>query len=253
MTDFLAAVNLTAHQLTIFLVIPALAGLFIYLMEVWISGRLMTAFGEKAIWLTALTGTPVHEFAHAAACVLFRCRIKEIKWLTFDPDSHVLGYVTYQHQPMNPFHWIGRLVIGFAPLLVGFTIIGILFYLLPASATTDKWWMVPVEKTLSLVTGLAAWTWWQWLLAWVLLGIVVHMAPSFQDLKGIWAGLIFLIVLLILINWAGQIWTFSLPTGRSWVPFIIQITGFGVLISAGYALVITLLTAPIIRIRTGHW
>jgi hypothetical protein len=72
----------------------------------------------KLRFVTAFIGVPVHEIAHAIACLVFGHKINKIKLLQFN-GTPTLGYVEHSYSKRNIYHRIGNLFIGLAPLYIG--------------------------------------------------------------------------------------------------------------------------------------
>lgn len=81
--------------------------------------RLIGSRGRAVSIATGFIGTPVHEFGHAAFCLLFGHRITAIK--LFQPDSKdgVMGYVNHSYNRKNIYHLIGNFFIGLGPVIFG--------------------------------------------------------------------------------------------------------------------------------------
>lgn len=196
---------------------PVLISFLIYLAERWVTSWMIRTGGVKLVWVTAWLGTPVHESAHALMCFIFRCPVKEIRFFIPDPESSVLGYVRYSYQKWNPFHWIGRWMIGLAPLVAGASVLAaILFFtgafgsdfpVFPVSQTETESLKEIALRHFSLIHSI----WHQigrqvfspgffssplnWVWLYTASAIAMHMAPSVADLKGTVSGWILLFIL----------------------------------------------------------
>ncbi len=89
---------------------------------IFVWGRLVSQFSAKT-WIiyrnTGIIGGPVHELAHAIACLLFGLRIRKLALFAPDAITGQLGYVEFSYSPFSLRNSIGLLVQGIAPLLAG--------------------------------------------------------------------------------------------------------------------------------------
>jgi len=193
---------------------PVFISFLIYLAERWVTAWMIRTGGVKLVWVTAWLGTPVHESAHALMCFLFRCPVKEIRFFIPDPESSVLGYVRYSYQKWNPFHWIGRWMIGLAPLVAGASVLAAILFFTGAFGNEFPGLPVWQEETgslkeialrhFSLIHSVGHQIGGQvfnpdffksplnWIWLYTASAIVMHMAPSFADLRGTVSGWILL-------------------------------------------------------------
>ncbi|WP_137887730.1 hypothetical protein, partial [Pseudomonas sp. 2FE] len=99
-----------------------LALLLIPAGAIFLWGRLVSRFSVKT-WSvyrnTGIIGSPVHELAHAAACLLFGLRIRKLALFAPDAITGRLGYVDFSYNPFSMRNTIGLVVQGIAPLLAG--------------------------------------------------------------------------------------------------------------------------------------
>ncbi len=70
---------------------------------------------------TGWLGVPVHEGAHALACVLTRRKIRALRLLAPDRQTGVLGYVLWE-PGTGPVAWLAELLVGLAPLLASLAV-----------------------------------------------------------------------------------------------------------------------------------
>ncbi|HGM4118402.1 TPA: hypothetical protein ACKPED_004853 [Pseudomonas aeruginosa] len=89
---------------------------------IFVWGKLVSRFSVKT-WIvyrnTGIIGGPVHEMAHAIACLLFGLRIRKLALFAPDAITGQLGYVEFSYSPFSLRNSIGLLIQGIAPLLVG--------------------------------------------------------------------------------------------------------------------------------------
>lgn len=89
---------------------------------IFVWGKLVSQFSAKT-WIiyrnTGVIGGPVHEMAHAIACLLFGLRIRKLALFAPDAITGQLGYVEFSYSPFSLRNSIGLLVQGIAPLLAG--------------------------------------------------------------------------------------------------------------------------------------
>lgn len=89
---------------------------------IFIWGKLVSQFSVKT-WIvyrnTGIIGGPVHEIAHAIACLLFGLRIRKLALYAPNAITGQLGYVEFSYNPFSLRHSLGLLVQGIAPLLAG--------------------------------------------------------------------------------------------------------------------------------------
>lgn len=273
----LPALRSTLWQGTLLFAFPLFISLLIYTSERLVTGWFIRTTGYKGIWLTAWLGAPVHESSHALMCFLFRCPIKEVRFFIPDPESQVLGYVKYTHNPRNPLHWIGRWFIGLAPLFAGSAFLLGLLMLSGSFPVTWRADLLPGQsydwlsvlglhiQTLNLAGSelfslLSKGSFWQnpfnWLILYVSLAVVTHMAPSFADLKGTLPGWIFMFVLVFLFNYV--LLSFGIViSGENLLYFIsllmTKLLALALVLSAINLIFWFLVLNVIHRLKTGFW
>lgn len=180
---------------------------------IFVWGKLVSQFSVRT-WAvyksTGLIGGPVHELAHAIACVIFGLRIRKLALYSPDAISGRLGYVEFSYSPFSLRNSIGLVVQGIAPLLAGGAIAVLVLGTTFEQQLPDQGllslvgWIgsIAVGAVTSLVEiGLSSLQ--GFLLAVLVLVVCMHAIPSTADikvgLKGLailalgFAGLIFLL------------------------------------------------------------
>jgi|GEM_PF-458617 len=198
-----------------------LFGVLLYLAERMTHVTYAKTIGWKGILWTAWLGTPVHETAHLVFCWIFRHRVNQVKFFSPDKESGTLGYVNHSYNPRSLYQSIGNLFIGLAPLFVGAAVIYLIFsYLVPGGAHHLSSYRVNVDPELmrsspllfldgmksALLTGVSTvfgmfkpefYTNYRfWIFVYLAFCISSHLAPSPEDLKGAWSGLVVAIIVL---------------------------------------------------------
>lgn len=168
--------------------------------------------GRTVCILTGLIGTPVHEGAHALACLLFGHRISEVKLFDLDPSDGTLGYVRHSYNPKSFYQRLGNFFIGTAPVVVISLLMALIAYLvLPemffavreelagGSFSTLGGALAAFGRAFAAMFSFAARPrWWALLFAGLL--FCLHMSLSRADVKGALGGLFFVLVLLAAAN-----------------------------------------------------
>lgn len=213
----------TVSQLVSILGIFFFFGLILYFFARFTRTTFVKSIGEKFdIYVTGWIGTPIHELGHAIFCIPFGHRIVEMKLFSPNSANGSLGYVNHSYKPNNVWHKIGNFFIGFGPILFGsFVIFMLIKYLLPNNEVILS--IISNQKTdISSVSGFLQQfitiyssgiqilselfsmanlkTWQFWVFLYISLCISSHMELSPPDLKGVWSGLVAIIILLIVIN-----------------------------------------------------
>lgn len=100
----------------------------------WIEGIsnrvIQLRFGRKAVIVTGIIGTTIHEFSHYIMCKLFGHKVKSVKWFSISVESSELGYVSHSYNQKNIYQRVGNFFIGVAPIVIGTLILVGFFYLL---------------------------------------------------------------------------------------------------------------------------
>lgn len=200
--------------------VVALFGFFIALCRRALY-RCVGAPAYKALLVTGVIGTPIHELSHALMCLIFGHRITEIKLYQLNSKDGTLGYVNHTYNPRNLYCQIGNFFIGIAPILGGSGVLLLLMFLLTpdmfasvaetfraATAFTSG---APdfggyfalfgsVVRDIFAVENLKNALWWVFIVLAVM--ISSHMELSAADIRSSVVGLILFVVLLLAADFA---------------------------------------------------
>ncbi len=179
---------------------------------------------------TGWLGVPVHEGAHALACVLTRRKIRALRLLAPDRQTGVLGYVLWE-PGTGPVAWLAELLVGLAPLLASLAVMLLLAWQEGGrwpTQTTDAHTLARDLQTLAGVGGqhLAAGGWTRTatlLRLYAMVAIAAHGVPSQADLQGTWRGLSLLIVVGLGVWGIGRL--LHLPLGAQLLAALTQLCG----------------------------
>lgn len=198
-------------------------GLLLYLLARFTRVTFVKSIGYKFdVFITGWLGTPVHELGHALFCLPFGHQVTEIKLYTPSSEDGTLGYVNHSYNPKNIWHRIGNFFIGMGPILFGsFVLFLLIRYLLPdnsgllhliksQSSDLTSWkgffdlfvqlFQVGIHFPGLLFSAQNLHSWQFWVFLYVSLSVASHMELSPPDLKGVWAGLLAIVILLFVIN-----------------------------------------------------
>ncbi|NOZ85981.1 MAG: hypothetical protein GXP49_06920 [Deltaproteobacteria bacterium] len=210
--SLLNAFETTLKDLSALLLLPALMGLLIHLVETASYNIQSRTFGR---WFTIIStgwlGVPVHEFGHMFFCVPFMHRIDEVQLFSVSGSQKTLGFVKHSYNPKNPVAVLGNLFIGFGPLLLGSAIIWLCFKLVvpdllhlllqDASFTDAMFWTVSLP---GIASGIDLSSGWTWLCLYVVFCTASHMGPSVSDIKSGLSGAAALFLLVFALNLAAM-------------------------------------------------
>ena len=135
-------------------------------------------------------GVIVHEFSHAIAAILTFHKVEKIN--IFDPNG---GYVIHQ-KTREP---VSQVIISFAP------IIGISLSFLASTYLLQPGWLAPLDhysinSVLQILASTSFSSWQTWLYFYLCLSFATCLAPSKQDFKVAFAGILFILLILFLIS-----------------------------------------------------
>lgn len=181
-------------------------------LQEWTQDNYQRSVGWKGILWTAWLGTPIHEFGHIIFAKIFRHRINRVALFQPDENTGELGCVDHSYEKYSLWQRLGNFFIGAAPLIFGSLFLVALLYLLvpngkeifsPLANNTDAIpsFLTGLKQTLFnlfSLENLKAWNFWVFL--YVSFCIASHLAPSKADRRGMWNGLAFIIILLIIVN-----------------------------------------------------
>lgn len=207
-------------------VISLLCRLFYRIIGGGVSGRVVC-------YATGIIGTPIHELSHALMCIIFGHKIVDINVYNIDIDSGVLGFVSHEYNPRNPYHVLGNYFIGIAPILMNTAVIYLLFYLLlpdtfalaNASITSlaaeghgvisSELYLGAAEAFSDILYALVSFSedsWRFWVFVVLILSIALHMNLSGSDITSALGSLPLLLGLVLALNFA---LAFIAPTAYS--------------------------------------
>jgi len=171
---------------------------------------------------TGIVGTPIHELAHASACLLFGMRIVEMKLYKPNRETGQLGYVNFAYRPGSTFHAVGLVIQGIAPLLMAYAIFILVIpwgrapeTLLHAFELTDAspTYQHAIAGASALLIGnlMDGARGFLWFLIAMIIGL--HAMPSWADIRIAFKGMCTLLAVAIGFSALSQIDISFLPPG----------------------------------------
>ena len=194
------------------------------------------AIGFRAFRIFVAPGIIIHEYSHAIACILTRAKIKEIK--LFKRDG---GYVAHEAPKWPPkFKFLSSVFISFAPVIGCILVMWFMIFafdkIFPTDPTsTTKTAEVsednaskdtveaeedeidyehPImdfglslfgsiwKQIINIASPIVKGSFWLGVIfLWLMLSLSVGMAPSAQDFKNSFIGIILLVIILLIVSW----------------------------------------------------
>lgn len=221
------------------------------------------SIGWKGILLTAWFGTPIHEIGHVVMAKIFRHKIKQVS--LFEPNAATggLGHVEHEFHPYSLYQRVGNFFIGAAPMIFGsLVLLGLLYLFVPnakeifQSLNQEEYTLITLlDSSFQTILSLFSVNHLQngsfYIFLYLSFCVASHIAPSEIDLKNMWSGFTWLVVLLIMTN-AIPVFLGINPEGYAQkiyagVAIFIAIFLYAIIISALHLGVITLLRLAIKR------
>lgn len=198
-------------------------GLILYLLSRYTRRLYVNVLGEKSdIYFTGWLGTPIHELGHALMCFPFMHKVTDIQLYKPNSEDGTLGYVNHAYNPRNPWALIGNFFIAMGPIIFGSIVIFLLVkFLLPnnqqilAALNSNAVILTTIDNvgiffkqastsTINIISALfnaENFRHWQfWLFLYICICVSAHMELSPPDLKGLWSGVVSIIVILLILN-----------------------------------------------------
>lgn len=197
-------------------------GLLIGFIENISNKAIQLRFGRKAVIVTGIIGTTIHEFSHYLMCKLFMHKVKSVKWFsTSVNDDNELGYVSHSYNRNSIYQRVGNFFIGVAPIIVGSLILVGFFYLLLPESFNSIYSQINIKDSVSdissfniislisvlyknfilIIKNLFALenltTFKFWIYLFISISISTHMSLSKADLKNSLDGIFFISLLSI--------------------------------------------------------
>lgn len=164
--------------------------------------------------VTGAVGTPIHELAHAAMCLLFGLRITGMSLYRPHAKDGSLGYVAFSFNPGKIRHQIGCIVQGIAPLIAGGAIVALVLEPFsldlrpePHLLSILAWMKAVAAETVALLADLFASSPLGPLWALLLVIVCLHAIPSMADITISLGGVITLAVFGLIFVVAFQLLT----------------------------------------------
>lgn len=236
-TFLLQLLQTTLKQVWILFGMFTLVGLLLYVLS-RNTRRVFVNAGYPKIdmFVTGWIGTPVHELGHALFCVLFGHTIKDMKLFKPDKSDGTLGYITHSYDSKNIYHTIGNFFIGCGPILLGSTIVFVLFtFALPQASqvmsvfksygnisfsisqffdTIQQLWKLVWNMGTIIFTKEHMGAWQFWIIIYVAFSISSHMQLSPPDIKTMLRGFLVIISICIVVNSVAVVWEFNI---NAWI------------------------------------
>jgi len=232
-----AVLSVTGWQLLIFFVPALVLSLCVHLTSSCIEREGIRSFGNHIyLYLFAWLGTVCHECGHALFCIIFRHKIKEIKFFSLGSSDGTLGYVNHTYEPKSIYQSTGNFFIGIGPILLGTVVVYMAaLLLLDISFSNSEDLVTCIQKCFidsfsedsmlklnyaaeelydSFVSSIDHRSWQLYIFLYIAFSIGSSITLSWADIKGAWAGLIVLILFVFIINLA-TFW-YKTPTGDAY-------------------------------------
>lgn len=220
-----------------------------------INTQYQRAFGWKGILWTAWIGTPVHELSHALIAWLFHHKIHHISLFQPNEETGGLGHVEHSYEKYSLWQQIGNFFIGAAPMIAGPIVLTALLYtfipharetFLPLTETTPDIRSIGMgffASVTSLFTFVNLHVWQFWVFLYLSFCVSCHMAPSSADLRGMYRGFAWVIILLILVNTGAVLVDVSLnsylPTVYRYLHIFTSLFLYATLLSIIHLMIVT--------------
>ncbi|MFA6427470.1 MAG: hypothetical protein WCW16_03425 [Candidatus Magasanikbacteria bacterium] len=188
--------------------------------------------GWKGILWTGWIGTPIHELGHVFFAKLFHHRIDGIH--IFEPHEATgnLGHVDHAYNPKSLYQRVGNFFIGAAPMIWGaILLVTFLYFFVPngkdifAPLTVEQnsfsHFLSQLGRTLTHMfakENIMAWNF--WLFLYLSFSIASHMAPSDRDLKNMWKGFFWIVLMVIIVN------ALTLALGANITSYVLNLTQY---------------------------
>lgn len=211
MLFFQALVRAVAIELVGILGIFFALGFILSKLESYTHAHYRRTVGWYGILFTAWFGTPIHELSHFLLAKLFHHKINAVSFFRPNKQTGGLGHVDHSYKKTSIYQSVGNFFIGGAPLLIGPIILILLLVFLVPNGRTILNSMQSLEPNITLATSLMSLLrdlaapanihrFSFWIFLYLSFCVVSHMAPSKQDRGGMWAGLAWLTILLLIAN-----------------------------------------------------
>ena len=163
-------------------------------------------------------GVVCHETGHALGCIITGAKI--IEFVPFRPQRETLGYVAYRWTWGHPIWWnIAAVIISTGPIwfgsivICGFTmlfpnnnIIIVLqdyFYQSSRFVGLDYYLCIFIASLKMLKSLFYVWRWtspWLFIYIYGMFCVASEMQLSDIDIKGMWKGIVFIVIFFMLVN-----------------------------------------------------
>lgn len=209
---FISILKITFIQLIALFGIFFVFGFVLSKLQEWTQRKYQRTVGWKGILWTAWIGTPFHELGHYFFAKLFRHKVHSFRIFEPNPATGELGHLNHSYSKFSLYQKVGNFFIGAAPMIFGSGILAMMLYFflpngkeifLPILEAQNLTIAVSVafQKTfinLFNLENISSWSFWIFL--YISFCISSHLAPSRADRKGMWSGLFYIILILLLIN-----------------------------------------------------
>lgn len=211
-------------------------GFLLGIIEQQTERNLYFKFGNKAIIITGILGTTIHEIGHYIMCKLFFHKVTDIKLFSLRIEGNELGHVSHSYNKKNIYQRIGNFFIGIGPLIFG-TFVMILFFkiLLPESfhntisnfnlesymnlsknfnlvnflidLLKDAMLLLLSIFKLSNIISLKF-----WIFLFIAISISTHMSLSRADLKNSFDGIVFIFIINFIVSFIVTVFNINIAT-----------------------------------------
>lgn len=209
---FISLLKITFIQLAAIFGIFFIFGFILSKLQEWTQKKYYQTVGWKGILWTAWLGTPFHEFGHYFFAKIFRHKVQSFRMFEPNQITGELGSVDHSYNKYSLYQNIGNFFIGAAPMIFGSGILALLLYLFVPNGkdifsplvgldNLIDYIFIGFQKTfipLFSIENLKSWNF--WLFLYLSFCIASHLAPSKPDRKNMWAGFLYIVILLLLIN-----------------------------------------------------